>query len=60
MKIALYCTCGAAAVGTMTPDSKAKKFVEKTWPKMHPYGEGHEPCDAKTARKARQKAERGA
>jgi hypothetical protein len=57
VKMKLYCTCGASGTGTITPDAKARHFVEKIWTPIHS-GEGHSPCDAKTAAKARRKADR--
>lgn len=56
MRIALYCTCGASSVGTISPDAKAKSFIEKIWNASHS-GKGHAPCDAKTAARARRKEE---
>lgn len=54
MKLKLYCTCGDSATGTISPDAKAHSFVENVWKKFHT-GDGHAPCDAKTAAKARRK-----
>ena len=48
MKVKLYCTCGASATGTISPDAKAQAFIDKIWKQTH-RGEGHKPCDAKTA-----------
>lgn len=56
MRVALYCTCGASSVGTIRPDAKAEAFIERIWKKTHS-GPGHQPCDAKTATRARRKEE---
>lgn len=52
MKLSLHCTCGDSATGTIKPDAKAQRFIDVTWKSVHS-GPGHEPCDAKTAAKAR-------
>lgn len=54
MKLSLYCTCGDSATGTIKPDANAQRFIDVTWKSVHS-GSGHEPCDAKTAAKARRK-----
>jgi hypothetical protein len=56
VKVAIYCTCGDSMVGTVSPDEKAAALVQIFW--KHHAGEGHGPCDAKTANRARAKAER--
>ena len=56
MKFALYCTCGAAWVGTIEPDAKAEK-MRSLFVEQHS-GPGHERCDAETASRARAKAEK--
>ena len=56
MRVALYCTCGATACGTIKPDAKARAFIERIWKQTHS-GEGHAPCDARTAAAARRKEE---
>lgn len=53
----LHCTCGARWAGTL-PAVVAARFRE-IWDAAHS-GEGHAPCDAITARRARAKAERQA
>jgi len=54
MKIALYCTCGAAATGSGKPRS-LKKITDIFW-QVH-VGPGHAPCDAKTAHNTRRRQE---
>lgn len=55
MKIKLYCLCGAAWIGSVSPDNKAKELTDFFW-SMHD-GEGHGACDSRTAGRARRKAE---
>ncbi len=55
MKIALYCTCGDATTGKITPDSLARSFILK-WEVIHT-GPDCKPCDAKTAARARRRKE---
>jgi len=54
MKIQHYCKCGAYWYGEVTPEGAAT--IEEYWQKNHS-GEGHEPCDARTAARARTKSE---
>ena len=56
MTIRVYCKCGAALQLTMN-EPKGFEFVMETFLVEHT-GEGHEPCDAKVARKKRAKIER--
>ena len=56
MKLNLYCSCGGALQGTVTPDSKAKEIIF-VWNNLHA-GIGHSPVDSKTAARARRKAEK--
>lgn len=55
MKLKLFCTCGATATGTISPDAKAER-LKQIWEQCHT-GEGHAPCDAKTASRARRREE---
>lgn len=55
MKIKFFCTCGGAMVFDISPDSAALKVI-KIWESVHT-GEGHSPCDAKTASRNRRKQE---
>lgn len=52
-----YCTCGGAMLGSVSPDRCAE--LEGAF-RMRHSGDGHEPCDAKTARRARQRKGIGA
>lgn len=56
MTIRLHCTCGSSAVGLVTPDARARRFMEN-WNREH-FGPGHAPCDAKAASRARAKEDR--
>ncbi len=51
-----YCTCGSAIHLTMK-EPGAVELVMDTFFEMHD-GEGHEPCDSKTASRARRKSDR--
>ena len=57
MKLALYCTCGASATGTIKPNAKAEAFKKNVWLPNHS-GPGHAPCDQRTAARARAREER--
>ena len=54
MQVAWYCECGAAWKGFL-PDNVVAKF-KAAWDSVHT-GPGHALCDAKTASRARMKAE---
>ena len=56
-ELQLHCTCGAKWAGAL-PEGVDTIFREM-WDSAHA-GEGHAPCDAATARRARAKAERQA
>lgn len=59
MKKSFYCSCGfGTQIEICMVDAEAK--IEQLLQIMHPmYGsEGHEPCDAATARRARGEAEK--
>lgn len=49
-----YCKCGGAIHLTTNPATENISFVMDTFADSH-QGEGHGPCDAKTAAKARRK-----
>lgn len=51
----IYCICGGALEIT-TNSKKALEVVETEWLKMH-QGEGHKETDARTAARARRRAE---
>lgn len=61
MKQAFYCSCGFATTLQISA-ANAEAKITQLLQIMHPmYGsEGHEPCDAATARRARGEAERDA
>lgn len=50
IRLNLACTCGARWHGTLGPN--AADAVEAVWKREHT-GEGHGPCDAKTAGRIR-------
>ncbi len=54
-EVRLYCKCGGAWVGNVSP--KAAELVLVVFKEDHS-GEGCAPCDSKTASRARMKAER--
>ena len=56
MDVFLYCTCGAEWKGRDLPP-KIAAFVESQFRDAHK-DEGHAPCDAATARRARSKSEK--
>lgn len=53
----LYCKCGAAWTGTLG-SKRLDAHLEAEFYKIHS-GDGHEPCDAKTAARARGKQDGG-
>jgi len=56
VKVEAYCACGGAVKGTVSGDgAKAQQAVE-VFRQIHSH-EGCRPCDARTARRARQKKE---
>lgn len=57
MRLSFHCTCGTSMTGNADPVSY--KELKKAWDQIHS-GEGHSPCDAKTARRIRRKLEREA
>jgi hypothetical protein len=56
--IRAYCTCGDKADISINPPEQEHE-VYQLWLSLH-QGEGHLPCDAETARKARHRNERRA
>ena len=54
-KVKRYCTCGAAWAGSFPRG--AAGFIESAFEEIH-QGDGHQPCDAKTAARARERQER--
>lgn len=56
VKFSWYCTCGDSAHGSVAPAEKLPK-LKALWESAHT-GEGHAPCDAKTAARARAKENR--
>ncbi len=50
-----YCTCGGALQASISKDSAAQE-VERIWNSFHS-GEGHSPCDARAASRARAREE---
>lgn len=55
MKLSLHCKCGGNMVGTVKPDINGSRLAALFWA-THA-GDGHGPCDAKTAARARQKSD---
>ena len=56
MTLRAYCECGAAIHLTTNPATENITFVMDTFADLHS-GNGHGPCDAKIAAKARRKRE---
>lgn len=56
MKLALYCICGAVWKGDGIPKIVMDQIVTE-WIKTHTGGD-HHPCNARTAARARAKAEK--
>lgn len=52
--IRAYCICGSKLDARSEPPDAAE-FAHEAWRSIHS-GEGHGPCDAVTARRARKKA----
>ncbi len=57
MTLRAYCECGGAIHLTANPATENVTFVMETFAGAH-RGNGHAPCDAKTAAKARRRRER--
>lgn len=51
-----YCICGASMTGTVSP-AKNLQWLLSMWSQVHS-GDGHAPCDAKTAAAARRRDDR--
>lgn len=51
VRIRAYCVCGAKLDASSEPPDAAE-FAHRTFRDLHS-GEGHQPCDAATARRAR-------
>ncbi len=53
-RIRAYCTCGAR-LDAMSEPPDAAEFAHRTFTDLHT-GDGHKPCNAATARRARRAA----
>lgn len=55
LHIRSYCICGSKLDARSTPPDAAEE-LHRTWREKLHTGEGHGPCDAATAHRARKKA----
>lgn len=55
-KVSAYCTCGASMSWTIKPAERAERML-RIFRRCHS-GDGHEPCDQKTAAAARAREDR--
>ncbi len=56
LRIRAHCLCGGGFDGSSTPPAAVEKVYELFW-QVHA-GEGHGPCDARTARNARRRKDK--
>ena len=54
-QLRFYCTCGSSGVGSASP--RMADELRRAWASSHS-GEGHAPCDQKTAAKERRRQDR--